>query len=103
MIRFTTILALFLVLFSVPVITFAAPSNFVDLVNLFISIINIAVTVLIALAVLGFFWGLTRYILSANDSTKIEEGRKVMVYGFIGLFVAVSLWGILLALKNTFL
>ncbi len=90
-------------LFFVPFVALAAPRDFISLVYFFISLINIAISIIIALAVLGFFWGLTQYILSANDSTKIEEGRKVMVYGILGLFVAVSIWGILKILARTFL
>ena len=90
-------------LLTAPQITFAAPKNFAELVNLFVSIINTAVPIVIAFAVLGFFWGLAKYISSAGDSSKIEEGRNIMIYGTIGLFVMVSLWGILRILSETFL
>lgn len=89
--------------FLIPFVAFAAPRNFVDLVYFFVYLVNIAISVVIALAVLGFLWGITKYMLSAQDSTKIEEGRKVMIYGILGLFVAVSLWGILRILVHTFL
>jgi len=90
-------------LFLTPLVVFAAPRNFVDLVYFFVHLVNITISIVIALAVLGFLWGVTKYMLSARDSAKIEEGRKVMVYGVLGLFVAVSLWGILKILVNTFL
>lgn len=91
------------ILFFVPTVVFASPRNFTDLIYFFIDLINIAISVVISLAVLGFFWGLSQYILSARDSTKIEEGRKVMIYGILGLFIAVSIWGILKILVRTFL
>ncbi|MFC1731324.1 hypothetical protein ACFL6I_13470 [candidate division KSB1 bacterium] len=93
----------FLVLFLTPAVAFAAPRTFGELIHLFVSLINTAVSVIIALAVLGFFWGVTKYMFSAQDSTKLEEGKKVMIWGIIALFVMVSIWGILRVLSNTFL
>ena len=102
MLKFSTIL-LSLTLLLTPTVTFAAPRNFSELVMVFVNLINIAIPILIALAVLGFFWGVTQYILSASDSTKVEEARKLMIWGIIALFVMVSVWGILRVLSNTFL
>ena len=92
-----------LILFFVPVITFAAPRTFPDFVYLLVSLIDTAVAVVVGLAVLGFFWGVTKYMFSAEDTTKLEEGKKVMVWGLIALFVMVSVWGILRILTYTFL
>ena len=103
MINFLNEKYLLVVLFFMPIIVFAAPRDFIGLVDLFMDIINTAVPIVIAFAVMGFFWGISKYILSAQDSTKIEEGRKVMIYGLVGLFVAVSIWGILGILEKTFL
>jgi len=86
-----------------PIISFAAPRTFGELIYVLVSLINTAVSVVIALAVLGFFWGVTKYMFSAQDSTKLEEGKKIMVWGIIALFVMVSIWGILRILINTFL
>lgn len=87
----------------IPKNALAAPKTFIELVEIFTSIINTAVPIVLAFAVLGFFWGLAQYMLSAGDSSKTEEGRKLMIYGVIGLFVMVSLWGILGILSATFL
>ncbi len=97
-----TIFTLLTVLLT-PSTVFAAPQDFGELVYLLISFINTTVSIIIALAVLGFFWGIFKYIFSAGDSSKIEEGRKIMVWGIITIFVMVSIWGILRLLSNTFL
>lgn len=96
-------LTILLTLFFVPIIVFAAPKDFPGLVGLFISLINSAISVVFALAVLGFFWGVSKFVLSAGDSSKVEEGRKIMTWGIISLFVMVSIWGILAILESTFL
>ncbi|MCW9054666.1 MAG: hypothetical protein OQJ98_01630 [Candidatus Pacebacteria bacterium] len=80
--------------FCTPVQTFG------DLVCLFISIINLLIPILISLAVLGFFWGVFQYGFTEG---KIEEGKKIMTFGVIAIFVMVSIWGILRVLAETFL
>lgn len=80
--------------FCTPIQTFG------DLVCLFISIINMLIPVLIGLAVLGFFWGVFQYGFTVE---KMEEGRKIMVWGILAIFIMVSIWGILRMLALTFL
>ena len=54
------------------------PTTFSELVTLFLYYINQIVLILISLAILGFLWGLSQYILSAKDGSKIEEGSWYM-------------------------
>ncbi|MBI2617938.1 hypothetical protein HYW58_00575 [Candidatus Kaiserbacteria bacterium] len=77
--------------------------TFGDLVCFFVSVINALIPILIALAVLGFFWGVFRYGFSSDSEEGIQEGKTVMLYGIIALFVMVSIWGILNVLTRTFL
>jgi len=70
-------------------------TEFRDLICIFGDIINLAIPVVIALALLAFFWGLAKLILNAGDSKGREEGRHVIILGIIGLFVAISIFGIL--------
>lgn len=55
--------------------------------------IRLMIPILIALAVVVFFWGLVKYIWGQGKDT--EGGRKTMIAGLISLFVMVTLWGIL--------
>jgi hypothetical protein len=65
-------------------------------------LINLLIPLVIALAILAFFWGLMKYIFSASDEEKKAEGRNIMIYGVIALFVMVSVWGLVRLLQNTF-
>ena len=47
-------------------------------------------------------FGLAQFIRSAGNSEAIEEGKKKMLYGVIGLFVIVSVWGLVGILRETF-
>ncbi len=64
-------------------------------------VVSILIPVAFAAAVLFFFWGLALYILSSNDESKKADGRRIMIYGTIALFVASSIWGIVYFLRDT--
>lgn len=66
-----------------------------DLIALFIGIISPLITLLIGLSLLVFFWGLVRFIYKAGDEKSHEEGKKLMTWGLIALFIMVSIYGIL--------
>jgi len=79
-------------------------SSFNDFImNLVIGcILSPGVKLLIALAVVVFLWGVFNFIRASDDSKK-SEGKKLMLWGIIGLFVIVSIWGIVSILQNTFI
>ena len=65
-------------------------------------IIQTATPIVVALALIFFFYGLTKYILNASDEEKKKEGRSIMIWGIIALFVIVSVWGLVRVIGNTF-
>lgn len=73
----------------------AAPGSFKELVNLIIGIINPLLYLLVGVALLVFFKGLIAFIAQAGDTKSHKEGRDLMVWGTVALFVMVSLFGIL--------
>lgn len=58
-------------------------------------LINYSIGLLIGIALLTFFWGLAKYIFQSGSKDNHEEGRNIMVWGVIVLFVMVSIWGII--------
>lgn len=56
--------------------------------------IELAIPLTVALAMLAFFWGLTKYIFSKGGDGKIEA-KNVMIYGLVALFVMFSVWAII--------
>ena len=46
------------------------------------------------MALLAFFWGLAKYIFHSNDEEKKAEGKNIMIWGIVALFVMASVWGI---------
>ena len=65
-------------------------------------IISPLVMLMISLAIIIFIWGILKY-MRAGDSEQIKsEGKEIMFWGIIGIFVIVSIWGIVAILSNTF-
>lgn len=64
------------------------------------TLINMALPIVVALALLFFFWGLAKYILAAGDDEKKKEGRNIMIWGVVALFVMVSVWGLVSFIGN---
>lgn len=66
------------------------------------SVLSPLITVLFILATAVFLWGIIRFLASAGDPKKAAEGRQIMLWGIIGLFVIVAMWGLVEVLKSTF-
>ena len=52
------------------------------------------IPLLVGVTLLSFFWGLAKFIRAAGDEKKITEGKEFMKWGIVGLFVMVSIWGL---------
>ena len=77
------------------------PDDFKDLVCYVTNFIGLLTPLLVAVSLLVFFWGIARFILAAGDEKKVEEGKKLLIWGSIGLFVIASLWGIIQILSGS--
>lgn len=71
------------------------PRTFVDIINIFLDLIQLTIPVIAGLALLVFFKGLAAFIAKAGDEKNHAEGRNLMVWGLIALFVMISVWGII--------
>jgi len=75
--------------------------TFAKLVTQLISLINGSILpFLFTLALFLFLYGVMMYIFKYDDSKRREEGIKMMSYGILGLFIMVSIWGLLSILTN---
>jgi bacteriorhodopsin len=63
---------------------------------------NLIIGLAISLAVLWIIVSVVRYLIATNDPEKRAEGGKAIFYGVIGLFVILSIWGIVAILRNSF-
>jgi len=85
-----------------PVLALAQGGNLTDMLEIFRNLINTLLPIVIALALLYFFWGLAKFVLAAGDEAARSEARSIMIWGVIVLFVMVSVWGLVNVLVQTF-
>ncbi|MEK7461777.1 MAG: hypothetical protein AAB586_01770 [Patescibacteria group bacterium] len=79
------------------------PSNFKELTDIFINLIRTALPVVTGFALVVFFWGLTKFIFRlGGDEKAVTEGKNLMIWGLIALFVLLSLMGILAFIYRDF-
>ncbi|MFZ3020334.1 MAG: hypothetical protein WA051_02345 [Minisyncoccia bacterium] len=85
--------------FALPAVALAqtAPNlNYVEqLLSSISRLVNTALPVIVAVALLFFFYGLAKFILaSGGDDDAKKAGKHIMVWGIVALFVMVSVWGL---------
>jgi len=74
-----------------------------DLITRLASLGDVAVYLLVALAVLYIVYSSVRYFVigKEGDESRREAGMRIF-WGILGLFIIVSLWGLVSILFNTF-
>ena len=81
---------------------FAMAAGLTDLITTVQNIINSLIPLFMIIATVVFLWGIIQYITAAGDEDKVKEGRSYIIYGLIGLFVMVSVWGLVKIIADTF-
>jgi hypothetical protein len=90
-----------LALFALPLLAFAqALQPIANLVTATGRILDMLIPVLIAAALVVFFWGLVQYILHPEGGEHGGGGRPIMIAGLVSLFIMVSVWGIINLAQN---
>lgn len=90
--------------FALPLVSFAAAiNNLSDAGSFIINFINnVIVPVLFAVAFIVFLWGaFTTFILGGGSEDTKEKGKQLMLWGLIGFFVMISIWGLVNILTGT--
>ena len=64
---------------------------------------NTLVPVIFAIAFLVFIFGMFKYfIVGGHDDEAKKSGKSLMLWGLIGFFLMVSVWGLVRILTGTF-
>jgi uncharacterized membrane protein YidH (DUF202 family) len=78
-----------------PFLAFAqSDTQIAGILTIIRNILNTLIPILITLGIVYFIYGVIGY-MTAKDEEKRTEARNVMIYGIIGLFVIVSIWGLI--------
>lgn len=84
--------------------TIGYTNNLGDFIKIFYDLIAAIIPVIAGMTLLVFFWGLAKFIarVGGGDEKAVAEGKSLMIWGVLGLFVMMSIWGILSFLTNEF-
>lgn len=98
-ILFSKLFAVFLLAFWFPSFSFAAVGAVRDLKELLDLFIDFNIRLLIPLAfscgVLFFMWRGAIYVYNSGSEEGKSEGKRVLMWGVISLFLMASIWGII--------
>ena len=90
------------VTFAMTLPLFAYAANVLDVLREINTILSTIIPILMVLATVVFLWGVIRYVTASGDEDKLKEGRQFIIFGLIGLFVMVAVWGVVRALVSQF-
>ena len=74
---------------------FDAGTNFKMVIEYILSLISVLMPILVAIAIIFFFWGLSKFILNSGNKEGIGQGRDYMLWGILALFVLLSFQSII--------
>ncbi len=72
--------------------------------NLIVGTINnVLVPVIFAIAFIVFLWGIANaYVISRGNEAKVKQGHQLILWGLVGFFFMLSIWGLVNIIANTF-
>ncbi|OGZ32653.1 MAG: hypothetical protein A3H02_01140 [Candidatus Niyogibacteria bacterium RIFCSPLOWO2_12_FULL_41_13] len=80
----------------------AAGQTVFSILTIFQAIFNQIIPILMTLATIVFLYGVISYVTSGADEEKRADAKWYMIWGLIGLFAMVAVWGLVRVLVVTF-
>jgi len=81
---------------------YAAPSDFDALiVKISENILNPFIAFLFVLATVYFLFGLVQFYIAGDNEESRKKGQSHMVWGIVGMFIMLSVFGIMRVIVNT--
>lgn len=63
-------------------------------------LVGLALPIVVAIALLAFFWGIVKYVFAQGNEEAKADAKKIMLWGLVALFVMVSVWGLVRFIGN---
>ena len=78
-----------------PALAFAQSlGNIETLITSIGRVVALALPIVVAIALLVFFWGLVKFIFAQGNEESKADAKRIMLWGIIALFVMVAVWGL---------
>src|SRR3989344_294604 len=65
------------------------------------SVINVVMPLIVVIAVVVVIWGAFQIILGASDEEARKSGRSKILWGLVGVFLALSAWALVAIVVNS--
>lgn len=65
------------------------------------NVLNPTIRLLFAVAIIYFLYGVVDYVRNANSDTGRTTGARHIMWGLVGLFIMISVYGIIRVLLGT--
>lgn len=75
-------------------------NNLTDIIKLFTGIGLKIIPFMGAVAFLVFVLGVAKFIWSSGSEKESKDSKKLLIWGLIGMFVLVTIWGIIYFLQG---
>ena len=80
----------------------ATPKDLTGIIQLFTDIGLVIIPFLGTVAFLVFVLGVARFIRAAGNEKEVKDSKNLLIWGIVGLFVMITIWGIISFLKSEF-
>jgi hypothetical protein len=84
-----------------PFLASAQVTDFNSLISFASKVLDAAIPFIISLSIVVLMYGIFRYVV-ANEEEAKAKGKNLIISGIVGLFVMLSIWGLVRILVNTF-
>jgi len=82
----------------------AAAQTYASFVGGIVDFINVLIPAMFALIFVWLVWRVVdAWVLHAGDPAKREEGRRMAITAVIVMVIAISVWGIVTLIRDSFL
>ena len=69
--------------------------------RILVNIVNPLITLMVAVALIYFLWGVFEFVRNAESSEERKKGGMHMLYGALGLFIMLTAYGVLNLIVGT--
>lgn len=76
------------------------PTDFKGVIELFTDIGLAIIPFIGTVAFLIFILGVARFIKSTGSDKEIKDSKNLLIWGVIGMFILVTIWGIITFLRS---
>lgn len=86
----------YIAILTLPFLAFAqaVPGRAGTIVDNVRNLLNAIIPILLIIGTIVFLWGVIMFLTAGADEEKRASARSLMIYGLVGLFVMVAVWGI---------